>query len=50
MIVVLAELRELLPSISQRRKPLHVQALVPQSAVETLDEGVLHGPAWPDET
>src|SRR4029077_522238 len=47
---MLAELRQLLPGIFQRRKPLHVQTLVPQSAIETLDECVLHGPAWPDET
>jgi len=50
VIVVLSELRELLPGIFQRRKPLHVQTLVPQSAIETLDECVLHRPAWPDET
>jgi hypothetical protein len=50
MIVVLSELRELLPCIFQRRKPLYVQTLVPQSAIETLDERVLHRPPWPDET
>jgi hypothetical protein len=44
VIVVLSELHQLLPGIFQRRKPLHVQTLVPQSAIETLDECVLHGP------
>ena len=36
MIVVLSELRQLLPAIFERRKPLHVQTFVPQSAMETL--------------
>ena len=50
MIVVLSEPRELLPCIFQRRKPLYVETLVPQSAIETLDERVLHRPPGPDET
>jgi hypothetical protein len=47
---MLAELRQLLPGIFQGRKPFDVQTLVPQSAIETLDEGVLHWPAWTNET
>jgi hypothetical protein len=43
VIVVLSELRELLPGIFQRRKPLHVQTLVPQSAIETLDDAFSTG-------
>ncbi len=50
MIVVLSEPRELLPCIFQRRKPLYVETLVPQSAIETLDERILHRPPGPDET
>src|SRR5713101_3633006 len=47
---MLTELRQLLPCIFQRGKPLHVQTLVPQSAVEAFDESILHRPSWPDKT
>jgi len=50
VIVMLPELRQLLPGVLQRRKPLCVQTLVPQPAIEALDEPVLDRPAWPDET
>src|SRR5512141_2065924 len=49
LIVMLAKLRQLLPHVVQRREPFHVQTLVAQPAVETLDESVLHRTAWPNE-
>jgi hypothetical protein len=50
MIVMLAELCQLLPSIIERGEPLHVQTLVAKSAVETLDKPVFHWPSRPNET
>src|SRR6185312_6259969 len=50
LIVMFTELCQLLPRVVQRREPLHVQTLVPQSTVETLDESVLHWTTWPNET
>jgi hypothetical protein len=41
--------RQLLPRIFHRNKPLHIQALISQPTVETLDESVLHRPAGPNE-
>jgi hypothetical protein len=49
VIVMLAKLPELVPRILQRREPLHIQTLVSQTAIETLDESVLHRMAWPNK-
>ena len=49
MIVMPAELRKFLPRVVQRREPFHIQTLVPQLTVETLDESVLHRTAWPND-
>jgi hypothetical protein len=37
------------PRIGETEEPVLVQALVPESAIETLDEGVLHRLPRPDE-
>lgn len=36
-------------SVGQTEEDLHVQALVPQSAVEVLDITIFHRSSWPDE-
>jgi hypothetical protein len=37
------------PGVRQRKKPMLVEALVSQSAIETLDECILYGLSGPDE-
>src|SRR5690242_12893213 len=49
VIVVFSELRQLLPCVGERNKPLHVQTFVSEPAVEALDESVLHGSSRPNE-
>lgn len=49
VVVVLQPALELPPGIGQRKKDLHVQALVPQLAVKAFDIAVLDRPSRPDE-
>jgi hypothetical protein len=48
--VVPSELRQLCRASSSEENDSTFRHSSPQSAIETLDEWVLHGPAWPDET
>ncbi len=41
-VVVLAPAGEFLAGIFECKEHFHIQALIPQSAVEALDEAVLH--------
>jgi len=50
MIVVIPPFGELCLRFLQGREPLDVEAFVAESAVETLDEPVLHRPSRADET
>lgn len=36
------------PCVGERLEPLEIQALVPQSSLETFDKSILHGPARVD--
>ena len=49
MIVIAAPSFELFPRVTQVEEYLAIQALVAQSAIETLDVSVLNRPAWPDK-
>jgi hypothetical protein len=49
LIVVLAPEFELFAHINQGEEHFHVQAFVPQPAVERLDIAILEGPAGPDK-
>ena len=43
VIVIVAPAVEKLLRVGHAHEAVQVQALIPQAAVETLDEGVLHG-------
>jgi hypothetical protein len=40
---------EFLPRFPERGEPFHIQAFIPQTPVEALNEAVLHGPPRPDK-
>jgi hypothetical protein len=42
-IVILLPARQLLPHILEREEDFHIQTLIPQATIETLDEAVLDG-------
>ena len=42
-VVVLSPVFYLLPGILQGHEPVHVQAFVPEAAVEGLYKGIVHG-------
>jgi len=48
-IVLESPLLDEFPDFGQALEPMHVQALVPKLPVETLNESVVHRPAWSDE-
>lgn len=48
-VVVALPVFDFFPSMAQGSEPVQVQALIPELAVEALDEGILHRFAWFDE-
>ena len=48
-VVVMAPSLDFLAGMTPRTEPMQVQALVPELAVQALDEGVLDWLAWLDE-
>ena len=49
LVVVIAPYRQSFSRLIQRRKPLYVQAFIPQAAVEALDESVFYRSAGTDK-
>jgi hypothetical protein len=48
-VVVLAPVFDRLPRVSKGEKPILIQALLPQSAVEAFDKSIVCKLSWPAE-
>ena len=49
LVIVLAPSSDLAPGVVKRKEPVGVQALIPQTPVEGLDQGIAGRLAWPAE-